>query len=64
MPKKYSEAQKQDILIRGVGLHLVEYMILGLFLLLLGVPFTAVFLFVTVLIWGLVVIGYAFYYEK
>jgi hypothetical protein len=55
---------KKQILMKGIGLHLLVYSLIALFLSLLGVASLVVFLVVMVLLWGLLVLSYAYYYEK
>ncbi|MBN2368092.1 hypothetical protein JXC34_03660 [Candidatus Woesearchaeota archaeon] len=65
--KTSKPAQKQDkkqVLMRGVGLHLVIYVIIGLLLTLMGIPFVVVFSIIAVMVWGLFVLSYAYYYSK
>ncbi|MBT3720189.1 hypothetical protein HN789_03365 [archaeon] len=50
---------KKEVLLKGIGLHLLTYLVICIILLLIGVPlYIAVMLFM-VLIWGLFVLSYA-----
>ncbi|NTV23600.1 MAG: hypothetical protein HGA85_04460 [Nanoarchaeota archaeon] len=55
---------KKDVLIRGLGLHLLVYLVIGAVLLLLGVPGIVVFFLEMALIWGLIVMTHAYWYHK
>lgn len=55
---------KKDVLVRGTSLHLIVYMFIAILLGLAGVPGTMIFMLLMVLLWGLFVMGYAFYYQK
>jgi hypothetical protein len=56
--------EKKNILVKGVLLHLVTYALIGIALTLMGIPPFISFVVVMVLVWGLFVLGYAFYNQK
>ncbi|MCM2325540.1 MAG: hypothetical protein NDI94_03695 [Candidatus Woesearchaeota archaeon] len=61
---KQSSHDKKKVMWHGIGLHLVAYVLISLLLLLFGVAPSFVFIVLMVLIWGLFVMSYAYYYHK
>jgi len=55
---------KKDTVLKGIGLHLLVYAVLAFVLGLIGVDPAIIFLIVMVLLWGLLVISYEYYYKK
>ena len=55
---------KKQIMLKGVTLHIVVYVLISLLLWFLNVPGNLIFVIFMVLLWGLFVLSYAFYYEK
>ena len=55
---------KKQTLVKGVSLHVAVYVIIALLLLLVGIPSIVVFSVVAVMVWGLLVMSYAYYYHK
>jgi hypothetical protein len=56
--------EKKHVLLKGIAIHLMVYVILGLCLALIGVPPLLIFIVMMVLLWGLFVISYHFYHKK
>ena len=56
--------EKKHVLLKGIAIHLMVYVILGLSLALIGVPALLIFIVMMVLLWGLFVISYHFYHKK
>lgn len=59
-----AEYNKKEIMMKGVSLHLVVYVLISLLLWFLNVPANLIFVIFMVLLWGLFVLSYAFYFEK
>ena len=64
MVKTLHKHDKKSVLVKGVILHLVTYALIALGLTLLGVPGYIAFVVVMVMVWGLFVLGYAFYNQN
>lgn len=62
--KKIIHHDKKKIILKGATFHFFGYIILGLFLNLLGIPPMITFIVIMVLLWGLFVMCYAYYYHK
>jgi len=58
------EHKKKEIMLKGIGLHLGVYVLISILLWFLNVPANLIFVIFMVLLWGLFVLSYAFYYEK
>ncbi|MFH2021159.1 MAG: hypothetical protein ABIJ34_07100 [archaeon] len=61
MKQKHS---KTHVLLKGSALHAIVYALIAIALTLLGVPPVITFVVIMVLVWGLFVMGYAYYYHK
>lgn len=55
---------KKKVLLKGIGIHILTYLAISLILTGLGVPFFVVFLVFMMLVWGLLVLSYAYYFHK
>jgi len=62
--EKQDKSHKKKVLKTAIALHLTVYLILGMVLTLFKVPPTVIFSIIMVLIWGLLVMGYAYYNER
>jgi hypothetical protein len=56
--------EKKHVILKGIAIHLLVYIILGLCLALIGVPAVFIFIVIMVLLWGLFMISYHFYHKK
>ena len=56
--------EKKQVMVKGIGMHIGVYIALALILSLLKVPFYITVIVVMVLLWGLFVISYAYYYHN
>lgn len=55
---------KKKVLFKGIIIHLLSYALLGIIMSALGVPNFIVLAILMVLVWGLFVLSYAYYYHK
>jgi hypothetical protein len=55
---------KKEVALKGIGLHLLTYAVIGGILLLMQVPVMIVFFLEMALIWGLIVMSHAYWYHK
>ncbi len=56
--------EKKNVLLKGIAVHLTVYILIALVLAVFGVPAIIIFFLMAVLLWGLFVISYAFYFHK
>ncbi len=61
---KNKHQSKKEIMMHGIGLHLITYLLISMFIYLIGAPATVAFIVFMVLSWGLFVMSYAYYYHK
>ena len=59
-----AKQNKKQIMMKGIALHLLVYLLISLLLWFFNVPGQLIFVIFMVLLWGLFVLSYAFYYEK
>jgi fatty acid desaturase len=56
--------EKKQVMLKGIGLHLLVYAAIAVLLSLIGVPGFVVFPVIMVFLWGLFVLSYAYYHHK
>jgi len=55
---------KKKVMLKGIVLHIAVYILIAFLLKLFKVPGNIIFVIMMVLLWRLLVLSYAFYYEK
>jgi len=64
IPVVHPKHDKKKILFHGAVLHLLAYVVIGLFLSLMGVSLYLIIPVIMVMAWGFFVMAYFYYYHK